>query len=186
MDAKELLIGRRSVRSFEQRPVEAPVLEEIVSTAKYAPSWKNTQTVRYTAVLDADMRNEIAEHCVMDFALNQRTIRNAPVLVIVTSIKGRSGYERDGSFSTSKGEHWQSFDAGVAAQTFCLAAHLYGLGTVIMGIFDEEKLKERVGIPAEESVSAMIAIGYPEAVPHAPKRKETRELLRIVPPANEV
>ncbi len=45
----------------------------------------------------------------MDFAYNQKTASHAPALVILTTITGRSGYERDGSFSTSKGTHWQSF-----------------------------------------------------------------------------
>ncbi len=180
MDGRELLLGRRSVRSFEQRPVEAAVLEEIVSDARYAPSWKNTQTVRYTAILDEKTRLRIADSCVMGFALNQQTIRSAPALVMVTSIKGRSGYERDGTFSTGKGEHWQSFDAGAAVQTFCLSAWLHGLGTVILGIFDEDRLKECVRIPENEAVSALVAIGYPGTVPAAPGRKDTAELLRIL------
>ena len=88
--------------------------------------------------------------------------------------------ERDGSFSTSKGAHWQSYDAGLAGEAFCLAAWEKGLGTVIMGIFEEAKVKEALQIPETESVSALIALGYPEEVPEAPKRKETELLLKIV------
>ena len=85
-----------------------------------------------------------------------------------------------GSFSTSKGTHWQSYDAGLAGEAFCLAAWEKGLGTVIMGIFEEAKVKETLQIPETESVSALIALGYPEEVPEAPKRKETELLLKIV------
>jgi hypothetical protein len=60
----------------------------------------------------------------------------------MTCVTGRCGYERDGSFSTPKGDRWEMFDAGIAAQTFCLAAHEMGLGTVIMGVFDENKVNE--------------------------------------------
>ena len=49
----------------------------------------------------------------MDFAYNQKTASHAPAFVILTTITGRSGFERDGSFSTSKGTHWQSFDAAL-------------------------------------------------------------------------
>lgn len=180
MNAKELLTSRRSVRNFTSQAVDKKMLEEIVSVAKYAPSWKNTQSVRYMAILDPKVRERIAETCVLGFDLNQKTIRNAPALVLLTTVNKRSGYERDGSPSTSKGSHWQSFDAGVAAQTFCLAAHLNGLGSVIMGIFDEQRLKELVSVPDGESISAMIAIGYPERIPAAPKRKETEQLLRVI------
>ena len=50
------------------------------------------------------------------------------MVIAVTIIKGRSGYERDGSFSTPKGDRWQMYDAGVAGEAFCLAAHEQGLG----------------------------------------------------------
>ena len=59
----------------------------------------------------------------MDFEYNQKTMHNAPALILVTTITGHSGFERDGSFSTSKETHWESFDAGIAVQTLCLAAY---------------------------------------------------------------
>ncbi|MFQ9125595.1 MAG: nitroreductase family protein [Butyricicoccaceae bacterium] len=83
----------------------------------------------------------------MDFAYNQKTASHAPALVILTTITGRSGFERDGSFSTSRAPHWQSFDAGIAAEAFCLAAHAYGLGTVIMGVFEESEVRKVIELP---------------------------------------
>ena len=180
MDAIELLTGRRSIRSFTSQEVSQETLAEIVALARFAPSWKNSQTVRYLAVMDADTREKIAQDAVMGFSINQNTIRDAPALIILTTVNGRSGFERDGSPSTDKGTHWQSFDAGAAAQTFCLAACHFGLGTVIMGIYDESKLRSIVPVPEGESVSAMIALGYPAETPPAPKRKDVSDLLRII------
>ena len=171
---------RRSTRKFTDQAVSEDDIREIVATAAYAPSWKNTQTSRYIAVVNPEKKQEIADTCVMGFAGNQRIIGEASVLIVETTVNERSGYERDGSFSTSKGTHWQSYDAGLAGEAFCLAAWEKGLGTVIMGIFEEEKVKEVLQIPETESVSALIALGYPEEVPEAPKRKETEVLLKIV------
>ena len=171
---------RRSTRKFTDQAVSEDDIREIVATAAYAPSWKNTQTSRYIAVVNPEKKQEIADTCVMGFAGNQRIIGEAPVLIVETTVNERSGYERDGSFSTSKGTHWQSYDAGLAGEAFCLAAWEKGLGTVIMGIFEEEKVKEVLQIPETESVSALIALGYPEEVPEAPKRKETEVLFKIV------
>ena len=100
-------------------------------------------------------------------------------MMVITTVNSRSGYERDGSFTTSKGTHWQSFDAGIAAQTFCLAAHEAGIATVIMGIFDEEKVKEVIDVPDGQSVSALVAIGYADDEPEAPRRKSAEELLTV-------
>ena len=99
------------------------------------------------------------------------------MLVIITTISPRSGFERDGSPSTSKKTHWESFDAGIATQTFCLAAYDAGLGTVIMGIFDEDKVIKAVGVPEGQKVSAMVALGYADEEPAMPKRKSVGELL---------
>ena len=98
--------------------------------------------------------------------------------MVVTFIKGRSGFERDGSYSTKKEDRWQMFDVGAACQTFCLAAKEKGLGTVIMGIFDEDGISELLHIPEEQELAALIAIGWPDIDPDAPKRKSTEELLQ--------
>ena len=69
------------------------------------------------------------------------------------------------------------FDVGAACQTLWLAAHEKGLGTVIMGIFDEDGIGELLGIPADRELGALIAVGYPDVEPEAPKRKSVDELL---------
>ncbi len=177
MDFLEAVKDRRSVRKFKEEKVSKETFERIVEASSYAPSWKNAQIARYIVMEDEAVKNEIADHCVMDFAFNADTIKNAPALVIVTYIAGRSGFERDGSFSTSKEDRWEMFDAGIASQTFCLAAHNEGVGTVIMGIFDEQKLAEAAGVPEGQKVGAIIAAGYPDEVPAMPKRKAVEDLL---------
>lgn len=179
MEALECIKTRRSVRKFTDQPVTREELEQVVAAAAYAPSWKNTQTSRYIVVTDKEKKQRLADDCMMDFAFNQKTASGAPAMVVLTMITGRSGYERDGSFSTSQGTHWQSFDAGVAAQTFCLAAHALGLGTVIMGVFDEDKVKQVVTIPEGQKVAALIAIGHPAEEPMCPKRKDVETLLTL-------
>lgn len=72
------------------------------------------------------------------------------------------------------------FDAGIASQSFCLAAHEQGLGTVIMGIFDEDKVAELIDMPEEREMVALIALGYPNEEPVAPKRKTVDDLLTIM------
>ena len=69
------------------------------------------------------------------------------------------------------------FDVGIACQTFCLAAHEHGLGTVILGIWDEDGITELLDIPENQELAALIAIGYPADTPSAPKRKSVEDLL---------
>lgn len=176
MTAKECILGRRSIRKFKDTPVDHDLLAGIVEMASYAPSWKHTQTVRYIAV-EGDMKDRIGNECTSTFPQNGAVITGAPMLIAVTVIKNRCGYERDGSFTTPRKDTWQMFDAGVASQTFCLAAHEQGLGTVIVGIFDQSKIEELLEIPEDRELVALIPIGYPDEEPKAPRRKPVDDLL---------
>ena len=176
MTAKECIKERRSIRKFKTDPVDHALLSEIIETASYAPSWKHTQITRYIAA-EGELKDKIAAECTSAYPKNGEIIAQAPLLIAVTYIKGRSGFERDGSFSTVKGASWQMFDAGVAAQTFCLAAYEKGLGSVIMGIFDEDKAASLLNIPEERELVALIPVGYPDEAPAAPRRKPVEDLL---------
>ena len=171
MNAKECLETRRSIRKYKSDAIPVDVLYDIIETSKYAPSWKNTQIARYHVVTNTEMKKKIANDCVCDFTFNTKTLLHAPAIVIVTYVTKRCGYERDGSFTTSKGDRWEMFNAGIAAQTFCLAAHEKGVGTCIMGIFDDAKIAEVLNLPENQIVGAVIAAGYPDEIPEAPARK---------------
>lgn len=178
MNATDCIRTRRSIRRYRPDPVDHSLIDSIVSEASYSPSWKNTQITRYTAVEDPSLLREIADRFTPDY--NSNIIRQAPVLMAVTLVKGRSGFERDGSFSTKKGDRWQMFDVGAACQTFCLAAWEQGLGTVIMGIFDEDGISKLLQVPEDQELAALIALGWPDIEPEAPKRKTVEQLLRYI------
>ena len=178
MNTIECINTRRSVRKFTEQEVTKETIEKIVVAAAMAPSWKNTQITRYTVIFDKELKDKIATEATIPF--NANTIQSATALVAVNVVKKRCGYERDGSFSTTKEDSWQMFDAGVASQTFCLAAHEYGVSSVIMGILDYEKVAEMIELPEEREMVALIAIGYPAESPEAPKRKSVEDLLIIL------
>lgn len=99
MTAKECILGRRSIRKFKADPVSHELLAQIVETASYAPSWKHTQITRYIAI-EGELKDKIAAEGTSTYPPNGTIISNAPVLIAVTIIKNRSGFERDGSYST--------------------------------------------------------------------------------------
>jgi len=178
MELKEGILGRRSVRKFQDTEITKEQIREIVDLARFAPSWKNTQTVRYVVIYDQEMKAKIAENT-LGFEYNTKTITRAPAIVLLTSVNGISGYEKDGSFTTSQGTHWQSFDAGIAAQTFMLAAYDLGIATVNLGIFDAEAVKEIAQIPDDQTVATIIAVGVSGVEPgkEAPARKTVDDLV---------
>ena len=120
MNTVDCIKTRRSVRKFTEEKVPHEVLEQLVELSRWAPSWKNTQIARYVAVEDEALKSRIAEEATIPW--NEGIIKGAPVLMVMTYVEKRSGFERDGSFSTTKGDRWQNFDCGVAAAALSVTA----------------------------------------------------------------
>ena len=180
MEIKECIETRRSVRRFTEEPIPQETIREIIRLASYAPSWKNTQTPRYTIVTNKQIMERIAVGCVLGFHYNTQTLAHCSALAVQSVVTNISGMEKDGTATTSKGSSWEVFDAGISAQTFCLAAHGQGIGTCIMGIFDDEKIAGEIDLPENQRVSALIALGYPAEAPNMPRRKDVSELVRFL------
>lgn len=179
MDSRDCILGRRSIRKFKTDAIDDAVIEQIVEEASYAPSWKHTQITRYVVIKDKELKAKIGE-CTSAYPHNGEIIADAPALVCVTFVKNRSGFERDGSYSTDRDWGWQMFDTGVAAQTFCLSAYAHGLGSVIMGIFDRDKVEKVLELPEDRELVCLIPIGYPDEAPSAPRRKAVSDLLTVI------
>jgi len=144
METLKCIETRRSIRNFLDKPVEKAITEKLVTEAQYAPTWKNAQTTRFTAVTDKAVLKEIEATLV---SYNATVVASSPLLMAVSVVPQRSGYEKDGTPSTIYGDAYTYFDCGATAQTFCLAANDLGIGTVILGIFDPIKINRFCGFP---------------------------------------
>ncbi len=183
MNAIELLTKRRSVRRYTDKVVSNEVLKEIVDIAKFSPSWANTQTTRYNFVTSENLLKEIAENGVRGHVYNKKAIDRAKGILVLTYVEGVSGV-LEGKVEDTNGENtakWEVFDAGIACQTFCLAAYEKGVGTCIFGVIDDEKIAKIINLPENEKVAAIITYGYFEDEGKAaPPRKETEELMKVL------
>ena len=187
MDAVQMIKERRSIRTFKDEKVDRDLMKEIVSISRYAPSWGNYQVARYTLVDDEATIKRLGTEGVNDFIYNIGTLKNAKGVLVLSFVKGKSGKieklpVEDGEFNyDGNSSHWEVFDAGIACQTFCLAAHAKGVGTVIMGVINDKVIGEIVGLPAEETVAALIVYGYPDGPhPAATPRKDIEDIMRFV------
>jgi nitroreductase len=104
-----------------------------------------------------------------------KSIVEAPVVLGICGKLQSSGYYK-GQQTTKFGD-WFMFDLGLATQSLCLAAQHLGLGTVITGLFDHEKVKQILELPEGVELVALVPVGYPSKTPGAPKRKELNEFV---------
>ncbi|MGG7214785.1 nitroreductase family protein [Clostridium nigeriense] len=180
MDAIKMIEERRSVRKFKNEKVDRETMKEIISISRWAPSWKNLQIARYTLVDNEDIIKQLATEGVNGFVYNIKTLKNAKGVAVLSFVKCKSGKMDEDNYATSKANAWEVFDAGIACQTFCLAAHAKGVGTCIMGVIDEESIAKIIGLPEEETVAALIVYGYEDEHPKATQRKDVDDIMRFI------
>jgi nitroreductase len=174
MDLMDAIKRRRSARKYKPDPVPEETLEKVMEAVRWAPSWANTQCWKVIVVKDPKVRSELSA------ALSKgnpalSSISEAPLLLILCGTKGISGYYK-GQPRTVKGD-WLMFDTGLAMENLCLAAHSLGLGTVIVGNFDHQRVAEILGVPQSVEVVAMTPLGYPASEAAPPRRKEISEFV---------
>ncbi len=181
MDALEMIKERRSVRKYKNEKVSRELMREIVELSRWAPSWANFQVARYTIVDNEEMIEQIYERGVNGFTYNMKTLKNTKGLVVLSYVKGKSGTLGDDKPASSrKSQDWEMFDTGIACQTFCLAAHAKGVGTCIFGIIDDAAISQIVGLPAGESVAAIITYGFEDGDHAKPtQRMEVEDIMRF-------
>jgi nitroreductase len=170
----EIVTARRSIRRFESRPIEDEKMMRILGAARWTPSWANTQCWELIAVKDEKLLQSLAEEL---SPKNPATLAVAkgPVTLVICAEKNKAGYY-NGKPSTTLGD-WLMFDLGLITQTICLAAHAEGLGSVVVGAFNHDKVKDILGVPEGYEVAAMLPMGYPAHAPSSPKRRDVKDFL---------
>lgn len=178
MDAIKMIKERRSIRKFKDEAVDRELMKKIIETSRFSPSWANFQVARYTLVDDLTTIKKIANEGVNDFIYNMDTLKNAKGVLVLSFVKGKSGKIDDLGYDSNTNT-WEIFDAGIACQTFCLAAHANGIGTTIMGIINDETISKIIDLPEEESVAALIVYGYPDEKPVPTSRLNVEDIMRF-------
>ena len=174
MEFKELISLRRSVRSYESA-ISHDDLAAILRAAQQAPSWKNQQTSRCYAVEEPAMLEALRSAALPSF--NQNSSAHA-ALIVTTYVRNVVGFT-DGSPVNEIGNGWGAYDLGLHDAYLVLAARDAGYDTLIMGIRDANVIREKLGVPENEEIMSVIAIGKRRAEPTARPRKALSEVARF-------
>ena len=173
----EIIRERRSVRCYDpDRAVPREVVGQLIAAATEAPSWKNQQTSRYHAVVSPQMLAKL-KSCLL--SQNQTTVKDAPVLIVTTFVKGVVGFNNDGTPTNELGDGWGIYDLGLHNALLLLKATELGLGSIVLGLRDAEAIRTLLDIPEEEVVVSVIGIGYRGKESVRPPRKEVSEIAKF-------
>jgi len=149
MVIKEIL-DRYSVRSYLSNEIPENDLNEILESARLAPSACNIQPWKFVVVKDPKIRGELAVAC-----KNQIFVAEAPV-VIAGCLKEAEAYRMSTRYDSG------ALDLGIAMTNMTLQAVKSGLGTCWIGAFYEDQVQNILKIPKEIRVVALLTLGYPK------------------------
>ena len=171
MNFMEIAQNRQSCRSYDEaRFVEQEKLDAILEATRLSPSACNGQPYHLT-VCKGDKAREVAK-ATQGLGMNKFAVQ-APVLIVISE----KPYVKSAAMGAKvKNNDYRSIDIGIAAAYLTAEAAAQGLGTCILGWFDDDKIRSICGLDAPARL--VITLGYPDKDPlRAKKRKDRSELV---------
>jgi nitroreductase len=171
----DVLTSRRSVRAYDATKTitEAEVRELLLATQE-APSWANQEPTKYYVAIGSEKHAALMDM----IGGNKERVANAPVLIVSTFENSKSGFFR-GQAVDEIGEGWGAYDNGLSNAYLILKARAMGFDTLIMGMRDKDAIRACFDIPENETIMAVIALGYRAQEPNRPQRRPLEDVVRF-------
>jgi len=172
----EIIGKRRSTRKYQKRPVQREVLERCLEAARLAPSACNSQPWSFVVVDMEPMRTKVAQAAFSGMYAMNNFAMQAPVLVAVLTERSKFMAALAGRF---RGVQYRLIDIGIACAFISLAAEAEGVGACLLGWFNEQAVKDILGLPGNVKIDIMISLGYSAEEKETVKiRKTSQEIWR--------
>ena len=177
MKFNKLIITRQSDRKYISKPVSREIINKCIEAAQLAPSASNSQPWTFVVVDDSEIKDKVAIKTFGPLKSFNRFVLKAPVIIAIVLEKPKIITELGGRI---KEKEYPLIDIGIAAEHICLQAAEEGLGSCMLGWFDEQAVKNILNIPEKKNIPLLITIGYtPENYKHRKKiRKSIDKVLR--------
>ena len=153
MNFSDVILSRKSVRSFQDKDIPEEILNNMIEAARLAPSFQNRQCWRFIVVRDKNIIKDLALRSGMISKVNF-FIKDAPVVIIACADPAKSGTMND--------QNYYLVDTAIAFQQMMLSAWNHGIGSCWLAAFNEQRVREILEIPKNIRVVALSPFGYPK------------------------
>ena len=171
----EVFATRRSIRAYEAgKTISEAHIRELLMATQNAPSWANMQPSKYYVALSEEKRNAVLEL----IGGNKERVSNASAFLVSAFETGKSGFFR-GTPLDATGNLWGAYDNGLSNAYLVLKARAMGFDTLIMGMRNADELRRVFDIPEEETILAVIALGYRAQEPNTPVHRPLDEVVKF-------
>ena len=171
---KELLLRRQSDRKYTSQKVEEEKVLACLEAARLSPSACNSQPWSYVVINEEPMLGQ-AQKKIATMGMN-RFIKQVPCLIAI--VLERANFTASIG-SVIKDKEYPLLDIGIAANNICMQASELGLGSCILGWFDEKGLKQLLDVPEKKRIPLVISLGYSAAVTRKKIRKPLKEIVHF-------
>lgn len=171
----EVVATRRSIRSYDgSKTISEAQVREVLAAAQEAPSWINYEPAKYYVAMSEGKIAAVKEAV----GRNKDRLDGVSALIVSTFEKGKSGFV-NGEQRDPIGDIWGGHDCGLSVAFLILKARAMGFDTLIMGGRDADALRKIFSIPENETVMAVIALGYRKDDPQRPERRPFDEVVKF-------
>ena len=153
----ELLLTRQSVRKYSNKPVEEEKITQIIEACRLAPSASNSQPWKIIIVDNLELKNEVANATFTKGVNFNSFVPESPAIAVIVIEKPKLITQIGGFL---KNREFPLIDIGIVSEHFCLKAAELGLGTCMLGWFNEKKIKSLLNIPRGKRIGLVITLGY--------------------------
>jgi nitroreductase len=164
MELKDVIIRRKSIRSYEDKPVPEDKLNAVLEAARMAPSGANRQPWKFVVVRDSDKRKQLSAA-----SGGQGQVAEAPVVIAAVGTMPENMMACD--------VPGYPVDLSIAIDHMTLAAVDEGLGTCWIGAFNQDKARDTLGIPENCKIVALLTLGFPKDPGRPKDRKPIEEIV---------
>jgi len=198
MELLDAMQARRSIRKFKADPIPEALITQLIEAGRLAPSGSNVQPTRFVVIKSDAVRAQLSQATPLPF------VSQAPVVIVCcvdTESFGGFGtrmrelkeagafadtpldamdpesYAKRRQMDQATAEAYLRLNAAIAIDHITLRAVDLGLGTCWIMMFDQEKVKQILGLEAKYNVVALIPVGYPDQSPNARPRIELNQIL---------
>ena len=168
----ELVNKRHSVRNYATTPVPQEKIDLCIEAARLSPSACNSQPWKFVVVNNSDLKDKLEKEAFEGLFKFNHFVFKAPTLVLIVSERQKA-FAKFGSIVKRK--NFSQMDIGIAAEHFCLQATEQGLGTCILGWFNEKKVKKLLSIPKHKRIELIISVGFSADDNIPPKKRKTTD-----------
>jgi len=163
MTVFEAIRKRYSCRAYQEKPIEKEKLDQLLESARLAPSAKNTQDWRFVVLTNKEIKRKVAQ------TTNRPEIFEKAGAIIAACSNSNEVMRC--------GQAIGPIDVSIALEHIALQATELGLGTCWIGSFKTDKVRSILGIPADINIIELMTVGYPADKPKTPNREPIEKIV---------